>query len=149
MCKQILGEYLPNSGNMGVFCHSDEEYTSLTKLREELTEPADNPNQKYYKLSEPIVIPAEGDVPETTYTHLYIRKPDPTPYGKYKGDVDFIIAPEKYLKLKEKVENGEVKGAEIYDRPGWDNIQLSDHDIDAVAYVSTKEMTEKVRVKFD
>lgn len=149
LCKQILGEYLTNSGNMGVFCQTEEEYEKFTKLREELTEPSDNPNQKYYKLSEPLVIPANGDVPETTYTHLYIRKPDPTPYGKYQGDVDFVMDQDEYKELKEKVGNGEVKSAEIYDRPGWNNIQLTDTTIGAVAYVSTMQMAEKVRIKFD
>ena len=41
-----------------------------------------------------------------------------------------------------------IKGAEMYDRPGWDTIQISDPNINAVAYVSTKEFAEKVRVRF-
>jgi 8-oxo-dGTP diphosphatase len=149
LCEQLLEKYLPNSGNMGVFCQSEEEYKHFTKLREELTQPSDNSNQKYYKLREPIIIPASGDIPETTYTHLYIRNLDPTPYGKYKGDVDFVIEQEEYKELKERVGKGEIKGAEIYNRPGWDNIQLTDPTINAVAYISTMEMAEKVRIKFD
>jgi hypothetical protein len=31
LCKQILGKYFQNSGNMGVFCHSDEEYKLIMK----------------------------------------------------------------------------------------------------------------------
>src|SRR3990167_6480044 len=72
LCKKALGDYLPIAGNMGIFCHYESEYTFLTKLREELTEKSDNFNQKYFRLHEPITIPANGNVPETTYTYLYI-----------------------------------------------------------------------------
>ena len=45
--------------------------------------------------------------------------------------------------------NGEkIKGASIYNRPGWDNIKIKNPDIDALAYISTQEMAEKARVKF-
>lgn len=87
LCKQSFGNYLPNAGNMGVFTHYNDEYDRLTKLREELTLPSDNPNQKYYQLHNPIVISAEGDIPETTYTYLYIRKPDP-----YRYQVGMLIS---------------------------------------------------------
>ena len=73
LCKQSFGTYLPNAGNMGVFCHYNDEYEQLVAIRKEITEPSDNPDQKYFKLHEPIVIAAQDDVPETTYTHLYIR----------------------------------------------------------------------------
>lgn len=149
LCKQILGKYLSVSGNIGVFCQSKEEYELLTKIREELCEHSDNPNQKYFLLKEPIVISSQDDIPETAYMYLYIRKPDLTPYGKYKGDVDFVMDPVEYNKLKERVENGMVPGAEIYDRPGWDTIQLTDPEIDSVGYVSTREFAQKVRAKFD
>jgi len=35
----------------------------------------------------------------------------------------------------------------IFDRPDLDMIELYDPDIDALAYVSNRAMTEKVRVK--
>jgi len=54
LCKKIFGEYLPAAGNIGIFCHYDNEYQFLTKLREELTEESDNWNQKYYRLHKPI-----------------------------------------------------------------------------------------------
>lgn len=149
LCRLVLGKYLANSGNIGVFCHADDEYKLLTKVDEELTLPSDNPNQKYFRLRKPIVIAFKGDIPKATYTHLYIRKPDPTPYGKYLGDVDFVMESQDYLKLKNALLNGKVvKGAQIYNRPGWDTIQLTDSSIDVVAYVSTQEFAEKVRVKF-
>lgn len=150
LCKNAFSKYFNNSGNMDVFCHSDEEYGLFTKIREELTEPSDNPKQKYYRLLEPIVIPAKNDVPKIGYTYLYIRKPDPTPYGLYRGDVDFFTNENEYRALKQSLLDGTViQGAKMYDRPGWDFIQLSNPAIGSVAYVSTKENVEWVRVKHD
>jgi hypothetical protein len=146
LCKQSFDKYLPNAGNMGVFCHYDDEYEFLTKLREEMTESTDNLNQKYFRLHEPIVIPAEGDVPETIYTYLYIRKPDP--YRHHVGDVDFYLEPEKYLEVKNSILNGVVmKGARVFDRTDLDMIELYDPDVDALGYVSTETMTTDVHVK--
>jgi len=146
LCKQSFGKYLHNSGNIGAFCHYQNEYENLTKIRERLTEPSDNLNQKYFRLHEPIVILAKDDVPETTYTHLYIRKPDP--YRHHVGDVDFYLEPEEYSKLKKSLLSGaEVKGARVFSRPDLDMIELYDPDVDALGYVSTERMVETVRVK--
>jgi hypothetical protein len=148
LCKKAFGKYLPVAGNMGVFCHYDNEYKFLTKLREEMTEMSDNLNQKYFRLHEPIVIPAKDDFPETTYTYLYIRKPDQ--YRAQVGDVDFVIDDEKYSELKKSLQNGsQINGGKIFDRSDLDMIELSDPDIDALAYISTRSMTEKVRVKMN
>lgn len=70
LCKQILGEYLPVAGNIGIFCHYDNEYEFLTNIRKELTDASDNWNQKYFRLYESVIIPAKGDIPKTIYTHL-------------------------------------------------------------------------------
>lgn len=146
LCKQAFGTYLPNAGNIGVFCHYDEEYKFLIQIREALTESSDNVNQKYSRLHTPIVIPARGDVPETTYTYLYIRKPDP--YRHHVGNVDFYLEPEKYAELKKSLLNGAVmKGVRVFARLDLDMIELYDPDIDALAYVSTNKMTEKAQVK--
>lgn len=146
LCKQSFGEYLPNAGNIGVFCHYDNEYKQLVTIRKELTEPSDDPNQKYFKLHEPIIISAQDDIPETTYTHLYIRKPDP--YRHHVGDVDFYLEPEQYNELKQSLLNGKViKGARVFPRNDLDMIELYDPDVDALGYVSTNTMTEKVKIK--
>ncbi len=146
LCKKVFSKYLLVAGNIGVFCHYDDEYKFLTKLREELTEISDNLNQKYFRLHTPIIVPAKDDVPETTYTYLYIRRPDQ--YRAQAGDVDFVADNEKYIELKESLLKGaKINGAKVFDRPDLDMIELSDPDIDALAYVSTKAMTEKVRVK--
>lgn len=146
LCKVSFYEYLPNAGNMGIFCHYDEEYELLINIRKELTEGSDNPNQKYFKLHEPIVIQPKDDVPETTYTHIYIRRPDP--YRHHVGDVDFYLEMEKYNELKAAMLNGKkVKGARVFDRSDLDMIELYNPDVDVLGYVSTNKMTEKVRVK--
>jgi hypothetical protein len=145
LCKQAFGRYLPNSGNVGVFCHYDDEYTFLTRLRVELTEATDNINQKYYRLHEPIIIPAQGDIPETTYTHLYIRKPDP--YRHHTGDVDFSLEAGEYAKLKQELQHTVIKGMRLFERTDLDMVELHDPDVDALAYVSTHKMAHKARVK--
>lgn len=146
LCKESFGEYLPNAGNIGVFCHYDDEYEYLTNLRKELTESSDNVDQKYFRLHEPIVIPAQGDVPETTYTYVYVRRPDP--YRFHVGDVDFYLEPEKYIETKQSLFSGKkMKGARVFERPDLDMIELYDPDSDALGYVSTEKMTEDVRLK--
>lgn len=146
LCKASLGEYLPIAGNVGFFCHYDEEYKVLTELRKQLTEESDNVNQKYFRLHESIVIPAEGDIPETTYTHLYIRQPDI--YRAQVGDIDFVMESERYQKTKSELEAGKASpGARIFPRGDLDMIELYNPDVDALGYVSVNEETEKVRVK--
>lgn len=136
LCKQSIGRYLPISGNVGVFCHYDDEYEFLTKMREELTKLSDSINQKYYRLHKPIIIPAKGDVPETTYTYLYIRKPDP--YRYQVGDVDFYLESKEYAKLKQSIKKGKkIKGARIFPRPDLDMIELLDPDVDCCGYITT------------
>lgn len=146
LCKQSFDKYLPVAGNMGVFCHYDDEYESLIELRKQLTEASKNINQKYFKLHHPIVIPARGDVPETTYTFLYIRKPDP--YRFHAGDVDFVLEEQRYQELKKSLQEGsQIKGARLFERQDLDMVELYDADVDVLGYVSPREMTEKVRVK--
>lgn len=144
LCKDSFGEYLANSGNIGIFCHYDDEYEYLTKVREGLTEASENLDQKYFKLYEPIVIPSQYGVPETTYTYLYIRKPDP--YRHHVGDIDFYLPETEYTKLKSEIEQGRVvPGARIFPSPTLDMIELYNSDSDALGYVSTETMTDIVK----
>lgn len=146
LCKDSFGHYLPNAGNMGIFCHYDQEYEYLRSLRVEMTEASDNINQKYYRLHEPIVIPAEGDIPKTTYSYLYIRQPDP--YRSQVGDVDFYLEKEQYEELKQSMLNGKkVNGARVFDRLDLDMIELYHPDVDVLGYVNSLSKSEKVRVK--
>lgn len=146
LCNQTFGKHLANIGNMGIFCHYDDEYEYLTDLRKKLTKPSNNPNQKYFELNEPIKVPATADIPEVIYTHLYIRRPDP--YRFHVGDIDFCLETEDYLKLKQRFIYGEkFKGARLFDRPDLDMIELYDQDSDVLAYVSAIQEAERVRVK--
>ncbi|MEK9151638.1 MAG: hypothetical protein AAB547_03320 [Patescibacteria group bacterium] len=146
LCKQSFGKYLPVAGNMGVFCHYDDEYKFLIELRKKLTEESDNVNQKYFRLHNPLVIPTRGDVPEATYTFLYIRKPDP--YRFHVGDVDFVLEEGQYQEFKKSLRDGKViKGARIFERPELDMVEFYNPDVDALGYVSPREVTEKVKVE--
>lgn len=40
-----------------------------------------------------------------------------------------------------------MDGARVFDRSDLDMIELYDPDVDALGYVSTNKMTEKVRIK--
>ena len=146
LCKQNLGYFLPVAGNVGVFCHYEDEFDRLTKIRKELTDLNDNWNQKYFRLYKPIIISAKNGVPETTYTYLYIRKPDAeTPHV---GDVDFYLEPEKYRELKQSLLAGKViTGVKIFDRPDLDLIRLYDPNSDVSVFVGQKTMAENVKVK--
>ncbi|MDD5770194.1 MAG: hypothetical protein PHE25_04435 [Candidatus Gracilibacteria bacterium] len=146
LCKSSFGEYLENSGNIGIFCHYEEEFTFLKSIREEITFSSENPNQKYFELKSPIIIEKLGDIPEGIYTHIYIRKPDP--YRHYVGDLDFYLDEEIYDNTKKFLLQGnKIKNARLFDRPDLDMIELYNPDIDALAYVSTQKMTKIVRIK--
>jgi hypothetical protein len=146
LCRSSFGEYLPNAGNIGIFCHYDDEYERLVEVRKRLTKPSEDPNQKYFELHEPIEIPATGDYPDTKYTHLYIRKPDP--YRHHVGDVDFYLPPAEYTKTKQSLLDGKIiEGARIFPRGDLDMIELHNPDTDALAYVSTSIMSKSVRKK--
>lgn len=145
LCKKIFGWYLPVAGNIGIFCHYEAEYGFLTKLLERLTEKSDNWNQKYFRLHEPIAIPAHGNIPDTIYTYLYIRKPD---HHTEVGDVDFVLNGKEYSELKSNLSKGVIiRGMEILDRPELDLIRLSDPEFDVVSFIGQKDMTENVKVK--
>lgn len=144
LCKKIFGKYLPVAGNFGIFCHFDDEYEFLTKLREQLTEKSDNWNQKYYRLHEPIKILSQGDVPDTVYTYLYIRKPD---QHTEVGDVDFVLNSKEYLELRNNLSKGmKIKGMEILDRPNLDLIKLFDPAFDVSSFIGQKDIVENVRI---
>ena len=144
LCKQRLGYLLPVAGNVGVFCHFEDEFVLLTKIRKQLTDINNNWNSKYFKLHKPIVISAKDGVPETTYTYLYIRKPDD--HTPNVGDVDFYMEPNKYSALKQSLLSGKtMKGVMIFDRPDLDLIRLFDPKIDASSFVGQKTMAENVR----
>jgi hypothetical protein len=59
-----------------------------------------------------------------------------------------LLDDEHYTELKKSSESSlYINGVKLFDRPDLDMIELSHPDIDALAYISTKATTEKVRVK--
>jgi hypothetical protein len=143
LCKSIFGKYLPVAGNIGIFCHFENEYQFLTELRKQLTIESDNWNQKYYRLHEPITIPSQGDVPETVYTYLYIRKPD---QHMEVGDVDFVLDDREYDELKESLLEGKkIKGMEVFDRPELNLIRLSNPDVDTISFIGKMDIAGNIR----
>jgi hypothetical protein len=143
LCKNIIGRYLPVAGNIGIFCHFENEYQFLTELRKQLTVESDNWNQKYYRLHKPIIVPSQEDVPETVYTYLYIRKPD---QHMEVGDVDFVLDEKKYDELKRSLLEGrKIKGMEIFDRPELDLIRLSEPEVDTLSFIGKMDIAENIR----
>jgi hypothetical protein len=101
-------------------------------------------NNKYFCLHKPITIAAEwGDIPKTTYTYLYVRRPDEQ--KPQVGDVDLVLDGEEFEKLKNEVVGKKVvDGVEMFYRPDLNMIVLEDKDIDVLAYITTKYMYENV-----
>lgn len=138
LCKQSVGEYLPSTGMIGIFCHYESEYQNLIKIQEQLVTKSESINQKYFKLISPITIAKEGGVPKTTYTHLYIRKPDP--YRHHVGDTDFYLDDDRYKQIKQSLIDGKIiKGLRIYYKPDIDMLELYNPDIDSLGYIYTRK----------
>ena len=146
LVKESLGTVPPTAGNVAIFCQSAEDYAAYSKIAEQLVKPSGNPAQKYFELFEPIVIDDTDDLPGTTLTWLYIRKPSPD--SPESGDVDYTMDEAAYNQLKARVERGEVKDASIYIRPGWDMVEFRSSRFDGLPYVATLPMQEKVRIQF-
>ena len=146
LCFNSLGEHLSVAGNVGVFCHYDDEYRYLLQLRDELVNLDDNWMQKYFALKEPIVFATENGIPAATYDYLYIRRPDP--YRAQVGDIDFYLTPEKYAKLRDEMKAGKVvENARIFPEERLDMIELHSPDIDTLSYISDTFMRDLAREK--
>lgn len=142
LCYQAFGEYLPAAGNVGIFCHFDEEFFFLTKLREDITDAADNWNKKYYRLHEPIIIPDHNNIPEAVYTHLYIRRPDEN--KPEVGDIDLVMPKDKFDMYKTMAdEQGKIGQTKALYRPDLDMIRISQPEVDALLYLTTTTMEQK------
>lgn len=143
LCYETFGEYLPVSTNVGVFCHYPDEFTYLTKLREQLTDSAVHYNYKYFKLHDPIHIGARDDIPAATYKFLYIRKPDP--YRSQVGDVDFVMEPRRHQALAETLGTDEFrKNMRMFGRLEDNMIEVWNPDFDVAAYIVTEGMDSKL-----
>ena len=137
LCKITLGRYLSVAGNLGIFCHDENEFGFLTELREKLTDSKDSFNGKYFRLHKPIIIPAKDDIPETIYEYLYIRKPDELRYEV--GDADFVINENEFEKIRKLKE---INGVRIFDRPDLGMCGLSNADFDVLPFLTKKTVKE-------
>lgn len=137
LCQKLLGTYLPVAGNIGIFCHFENEYTKLTEIQREITDPSKSVYGKYFQLYQPFIVAAKDDIPQAVYTHLYIRKPDPQ--KPQVGDLDFFLEPEKYAGLKQSLlRSGPQKGMRMLNRSDLDLVELYDADIDTLGYIGDK-----------
>lgn len=147
LCKDFFGEYLPVAGNLGVFCHYDDEFRFLTALKENMTDKSDNWNNKYFRLRQPIIVPAQKGISETIYTYLYIRRPDSQ--KPQVGDVDFVVKGERFAESKRLALSGHKAGKVAAEyRSDLDMVCLSNPDIDVLAYITDTFMNEKGKVSF-
>lgn len=139
LCHKHFGEYLPVAGNVGVFCHYPDEFAYLTKVREGLTDSSIHYNHKYFKLHEPIHIPAKDGIPAATYKYLYIRKLDP--YRAQVGDVDFVLEPSRHQALAATLNTEEFHNdARMHGRLEKNMIELWNPDYDVLTYIVTESM---------
>jgi hypothetical protein len=136
-----MGKFLPVTGAIVIFTHYQDEYGYLKQLLFELTSPEEPFNGKYYRLHDPITFPENGPIPSATYTHLYIRKPDP--YRGHVGDTDFYLKPTSFENEKELVANGKYKNARIYPGDHLNMIELHHPDIDTLGYITKFKLTDK------
>lgn len=142
LCYKAFGEYLSVAGNVGIFCHYDDEFIELTKLRQLMADETDNWNQKYYRLYKPITISSKNNIPETVYTHLYIRKPDED--KPEVGDIDLVVSRDKFEVYKKMAdEKGKIGQTDALYRPDLDMIRISQPNVDVLLYITTTFMSQK------
>ena len=137
------------AGNVGIFSQNQEEYDRLLTLSRGLTEPSDDSARKYFLLRQPIVVESSDDAPGAIYTHLYIRKPDPSAYGQHSGDIDFVVSPEELEQILAGVDAGSYPdNVATYEQAGVGTmVEVSGKDQGILAYVCTEEMAEAVRFR--
>lgn len=134
LCKNSFGSYLPVTGNIGFFCHYEEEFAFLKNLQKEMCDLSEANYGKYFKLKKEIKFPENDGVPGQVYTHLYIRQPDI--YRSQVGDIDFFLEEKEYLQKYSELQNGrQIKGARIYPSEAKDMIELFDPDVDVLGYI--------------
>ena len=134
LCFSSFWEYFPVAGNIGIFCHFEEEYNFLKGIQREICDMKTSVFWKYYTLKNPILIPEYNGIPEWRYTHLYIRKPDP--YRAQVGDTDFLIQTLEYQKYKKSLQEWNlIPWARIFPRADLDMIELFHPESDVLWYV--------------
>lgn len=141
LCLQSFGTHLPTTGTMALFTHFPEEFQALTKLQQEICGPDDPFNGKYFKLIEPIVFSEDPTTPSATYTHFYIRRPDP--YRSQVGDIDFFLPKAEFEAQKQKITNKNPSNMRIFPGNDLDMIELYGPESDVLAYIDTYKLDDK------
>lgn len=146
LCLAAYGQVFGVVGNVAVFCQTAEEYRLLTALRQVITHPSTNPEQKYFALLDPIMVSASGSVPTGTYTHLYIRRPAGD--SPERGDIDFVVDHERLAALQRNIRRGQGPiGARLYALDDLEMIELAGPEHRALAYVCVRATALAVRVR--
>ncbi|MEI6728370.1 MAG: hypothetical protein WCK98_01885 [bacterium] len=147
VCHEIFGEVFKNSGNIGIFCQTENEYKTFEQLATQLTKKSTDLNQKYFELLEPIKLDFTNET--ISYTHLYIRKPEANNYGKNLGDIDFRLDKIKFESIYEKVLNKTLDPrVGIYIYKNLTMLEVKDLSTPALAYLAVPGTAEKMRFRF-
>ena len=141
LSRAAFGEYLPVTGTVAIFTHSEAEFSSLQDLQGSITSSDDPFNGKYRRLLTPINVPENDGVPGGIYTHLYVRRPDP--YRSHVGDIDLYLSPEQYTERKYDVSEDKISGARVFPENRLDMIELYDFDSDVLAYADSFRLNDK------
>jgi hypothetical protein len=116
---ELIENYsLNNSGNIGIFCQSDREYLEFESLMRIMIKGEIEEDKKYQTLSKEIIVEGKAKNPDASYKYIYIRKYDPTAYGKHIGDIDLYVDNESYETLKSEARDKEYKDIQIYHQTG-------------------------------
>jgi hypothetical protein len=144
LCLRALGRHLPVAENIGFFSHYRPEYDFLTSIRERLTNTDVNFHNKYYLLNDELKFPANSSTPAAIYKYLYVRRPDP--YRAQVGDVDFVLEPDAFQRMKQQLTEDPSSNphARVFPDPRLDMIELHHPDIDVLCYVVPTSMTEEI-----
>jgi hypothetical protein len=147
VCYEIFGEVFENSGNICIFCQTENEYETFKLSATSLTKKSADINQKYFEFIEPIKLDFINTI--VTYTHLYIRKPDNSDYGKNLGDIDFRLDTSKFESAYQKVLDKNLDPrVTIYNYRSLTMLEVKDLSTPALAYLAIPGTAEKMRFRF-
>ncbi len=139
LCFKVLGKYLPEAENLGIFCHYDQEFNFLKEIQTEITCEPDKYNDKYLILKELLEFKKEDEIPGAKYKFFYVRRPDP--YRHHVGDIDFVVSKEEFDKLKSMKKTGLRYIQKL------DMIELYDPDFDVLVYLSPLMWNERINLR--
>jgi hypothetical protein len=145
LCHTLFQTEFKNSGNLGIFCQNEQEYNYFLKLQQDIAKISSNSLQKYFPLKKDIQIQHPNGKEIICYTHLYIRKPDSTAYGKYLGDIDFYVKAEEYQIFKTFALSKGLESIHMYNQNGvGELVEIQDNLQKVLVYIS---ITRRIRFR--